>query len=99
MAKGHLIDSNAIIGYLDNKIPAKGMAFMNGVVNNVPNISVMSKIEVLSFNAPKEAYTVLTDFIDISTVIDLTDDIVQQTIHLRKAYKIKTPDAIIAALL
>lgn len=97
MAKGHLIDSNAIIGYLDNKIPAKGMAFMNGVVNSIPNISVMSKIEVLSFNAPKEAYDILLDFIGISAVIDLTEDVVQTTIQLRKAHKIKTPDAIIAA--
>jgi hypothetical protein len=49
MGKGYLIDSNVIIGYLDNKIPEQGMNFMNKVVDDVPNISVISKISSSSF--------------------------------------------------
>ena len=36
-------------------------------------------------------------FINGSTVIDLSDDIVSKTIEIRKTKKIKLPDAIIAA--
>jgi hypothetical protein len=49
MGTEYLIDSNVIIGYLDNKIPASGMAFISGIVDKVPNVSVISKIEVLRF--------------------------------------------------
>ena len=97
MGKRYLVDSNVIIGYLDAKIPANGMAFMHGIINDVPNISVMSKIEVLSFNAPENPYKILTEFVNTAIVFDLTDEVVEQTINLRKQHKSKTPDAIIAA--
>ena len=48
----YLIDSNAVIDYLGNKLPAKGMEFMDSVIDEVPNLSVVTKIEVLGFNAP-----------------------------------------------
>jgi predicted nucleic acid-binding protein len=38
-----------------------------------------------------------SNFISLATVLHLTPNIVQQTIILRKLYKIKVPDAIIAA--
>ena len=46
----YLIDTNAVIDYLGEKLPASGMAFMNGVigVNIVPFIFTHSIIQ--SFN-------------------------------------------------
>ena len=32
-----LIDTNAVIDYLGKKIPAFGMAFMNNIIDAVPN--------------------------------------------------------------
>ncbi len=46
MGKRYLIDSNAVIGYLDNKIPEQGMELMNTVIDSIPNISVINKIEI-----------------------------------------------------
>lgn len=93
----YLIDTNAVIDYLGRKLPASGMDFMNGIVDEIPNMSVISKIEVLGFEAPDEHYRLLTSFMDDATVFDLTDNIVETSILIRKKYKVKLPDAIIAA--
>lgn len=97
MGKKYLLDSNVIIDYLDNKLPSDGMIFLNDIVNEIPNISVISKIEVLRFNSNQKTYTILTNFIDVCVIQKLENDIVDKTIYLCKKYKIKLPDAIIAA--
>jgi predicted nucleic acid-binding protein len=93
----YLTDSNAVIDYLAGKLSEKGMTFMNQVVNAIPNISVITKIEVLGYKIMPESYTLLKDFVTDSVVLGLTDEVVEKTIEIRKANKIKTPDAIIAA--
>jgi len=93
----YLIDSNSVIDYLGNKFPINGMQFMNAVVDASPTVSVITKIEVLGFIAPQEHYNLLTSFMNDATVIDLVPAVVNQTIALRKLYKVKLPDAIIAA--
>jgi predicted nucleic acid-binding protein len=93
----YLIDTNSIIDYLGKKLPAHGMDFINKVVDDYPNVSVISKIEVLGFNAPDEHYKLLADFMNDATVLDLTSNIVDESIAIRKFHKTKLPDAIIAA--
>jgi len=93
----YLIDTNAVIDYLGNKLPAAGIDFMTGIIDAIPNLSVVTKIEVLGFNAPEEDYQLLTNFMNDATVLDLTSNIVDLTIKIRKEYKTKLPDAIIAA--
>lgn len=97
MGTQYLIDSNALIDYLSGKLPLSGMAFMNDVVNAIPKVSVITKIEVLGFNAPPADYLLLTNFMLDADVLALSDSIVDQTIELRKQLKIKLPDAILAA--
>ncbi|MFB9842468.1 type II toxin-antitoxin system VapC family toxin [Mucilaginibacter ginsenosidivorans] len=94
---GYVIDSNAVIDYLSGQMPDSGMAFMNNIVNDTPVVSVITQIEVLGFNNPAEIETLLNGFIEDSLVIPLNDEIVRNTIEIRKKSKIKTPDAIIAA--
>lgn len=93
----YIIDTNAVIDYLGKKMPETGMAFMNSVIDQVPNTSVVTKIEILGFNAPEEHYQLLTNFMNDANVIDLSNDIVEACINLRKNHKTKLPDAIIAA--
>ena len=93
----YLIDTNAVIDYLGEKLPASGMAFMNNIINAVPQLSVVSKIEVLGFNAPAEYYQLLTNFMNDATIVPLTEDIVNESINVRKKHKTKLPDAVIAA--
>lgn len=93
----YLIDTNVLIDYLGKKLPDSGMNFISQVIDSVPCISIISKIEVLGFPTSAEHYQTLTEFISDCYIFNLTDDIVATTINIRKSYKIKLPDAIIAA--
>ena len=97
MGKPYLIDSNAVIDYLMGKLPASGMVFLDEIINDIPNVSVITQIEVLGFNSSGTTEKLLTDFFDDAFILGLTDEVVEKTIELRKAHKIKLPDAIIAA--
>lgn len=97
MAGSYLIDSNAVIYYLSGKLPESGMKFMNQVINEVPNISVITQIEVLGYKTTPEASALLNNFVKDSVVIGLSNEIVEQTIDIRKNNKIKVPDSIIAS--
>lgn len=97
MGQQYLIDSNALIDYLSGSLPNAGKAFMDQVINAIPFVSVISKIEVLGYKSTEEASILLSGFLNDSIVINLQDEIVDKTIEIRKEYKIKTPDAIIAA--
>ena len=93
----YLIDTNAVIDYLGRKLPEKGMNFISGVMDKMPQVSVVTKIEVLGFSAPEEYYQLLISFMNDVNVLDLTGKVVDISIELRKKYRTKLPDAIIAA--
>ncbi len=93
----YLIDTNVVIDYLGQKLPDSGMRFVGTVIDTVSNVSVITKIEVLGFNAPNEHYQTLNDFMNDSTIWHLVDKIIEVSIEVRKKYKTKLPDAIIAA--
>ncbi len=97
MGKEYLIDSNVVIGYLDNKLPQHGMSILDAVIDQVPNLSIITKIEVLRFNSSDQAYQVINDFIKESKVFQLDDLVVENTINICKSHRIKLPDAVIAA--
>jgi predicted nucleic acid-binding protein len=73
------------------------MDFMNNVIDAVPNVSVVTKIEVLGFNAPEEHSQLLINFMNDAIVLDLPNNIADKSIAVRKNHKTKLPDAIIAA--
>lgn len=93
----YLIDTNAIIDYLGQKLPSAGMEFMNPIVDNVPKVSVISKIEVLGFKASEQHCQLLLDFMYDANVLDLTSPVVDVCIDVRKKNKTKLSGAIIAA--
>jgi predicted nucleic acid-binding protein len=64
------------------------------VIDNEPNISIINKIELLGFSIVTPE---IIEFTDSTNIINLTEDVANQTISLRKKRKIKLPDAIIAA--
>ena len=97
MGKKYLLDSNVIIGYLAGKIPQDGMKIVSEMVDQIPNISVISQIEVLRFNDIPENEATLERFINASVIFPLSGNVVKRTIELCKQNKIKLPDVIIAA--
>jgi predicted nucleic acid-binding protein len=71
---------------------------LHNIVDEQPLVSVITKIELLGFNtATIEEQTIAETFIEASLVFNLDDAVINQTIDLRKEYRIKLPDAIIAA--
>ena len=97
MARAYLLDSNSIIDFIGNKIPHEQMIIVKTIVRNVPNVSVITQIEVLGFNFEGEEEIIFKDFFQDANVFLITEDVVNKTIELRKKYKIKLPDALIAA--
>ena len=72
------------------------METVSGIVNQTPRISVISQIEILRFNDTPENEAILADFINMSIIYPLSNEVVQGTIKLCKQNRIKLPDAIIA---
>ena len=93
MGKGYLIDTNVIIDLSHNAFNQKSKKFLSQIVDNESNISVINKIELLSFSVVKAE---LIFFIDNSNILMTDDEVVIKSIAIRKAHKIKLPDAIIA---
>ena len=97
MEQGHLLDSNVVIDFLSGVLPADGMRFVSEIVNVVPQMSAMSKIELLRFTLTPANAQVLEDFIKESVVLPIDDNVINETIRLCKGNKTKIPDAVIAA--
>ena len=97
MEQRYLADSNAIIDYVGNKMPDKALAILDDYFNDNLTISIISKMEVLGYNGNANELKRLADFIGLANIIFVNDTVAGKTIALRKAYKIKLPDAIIAA--
>jgi predicted nucleic acid-binding protein len=95
MGQGYLADTNTIIDYLENKLPEKTIEFIDNID---VQFSVISRIELLVWrNASKEQLQVIKDFISASTVFNLDEDIILNSIEIRRNHRLKLPDAIIAA--
>ena len=90
----YLIDTNIIIDFSENRLPVNAKLFVAEIIDKEPNISIINKIELLGFSVVTSE---IIEFTDAANIINLTEDIANQTIRLRKKRKIKLPDAIIAA--
>jgi predicted nucleic acid-binding protein len=97
MGQRYLIDSNTIIDYTSSRIPLEALKQLDIYFNEELNVSIISKIEVLGFNAPENELKLITQFLGLANIFYVDDAIATKTIELRKKKKIKIGDAIIAA--
>lgn len=97
MEQRYLADSNIIIDYVGNRMPDKALHILDVYFNDNLTISIISKIEVLGFNGNDNELKRVAEFIALANIVFVDDAIADKTIELRKIYKIKLPDAIIAA--
>ena len=76
-----------------------GKAFVKEILQTESNISIISKIELLSWNSPEPtSHHSLTTFLKNSFIYPLDDDVANKTALLRRTNKkTKIPDTIIAA--
>ncbi|HTI59074.1 type II toxin-antitoxin system VapC family toxin [Mucilaginibacter sp.] len=94
MGKKYLIDSNILIEYAGNLFPKNIHSALSTIVDDDFIISFITKIEVLGHYTADRAWH---NFINLASIFGADDNIIEQTILLRRDHKIKVPDAIIAA--
>lgn len=95
----YLWDTNTVIYYLQQLFPQSAETFIDNLLKEErPIISAITEIELLCWKAATEKdLEVLNDFITECLVIELEQPIKIKTAEIRKANRIKLPDAIIAA--
>lgn len=93
-----LLDTNTVIYLCDGTLPQNALDFLRNEVKKGVNISVITQIEVFSWQFPTtEIESIMQTFVYGSTIFRLSRAVVYKTIEIRKGRKIKLPDAIIAA--
>ena len=94
----YLIDNNVISSYFSGFFSNKAMTFVADIIDQTPNISVITEIEALSWVSPdKNKEAIVKAFIEDANIFPLSSDVVAQCVKIRRSKKVKTPDAIIAA--
>jgi predicted nucleic acid-binding protein len=94
MGKKYLIDSNILIEFTGQLLPEMVYLELSSIIDSDFNISFINKIEVLAHPTADFRWQ---NFIAQSTIFKADDEIINKAIEIRKARKIKIPDAIIAA--
>jgi predicted nucleic acid-binding protein len=99
MGLKYLWDTNTAIYYLQQQFPAAAEKFIDDLLNDEsPTISAITEIELLCWRtATENDLEILKGFIKEALVIELEQAIKLKTAEIRKAHRIKLPDAIIAA--
>ena len=92
----YLLDTNAVIYYFKGMQKTVAVFKLIEDANEEVNLSVITKIELLSFDNEDELKNIDRLLVN-SRIFSLDDEIVDKTIEVRKKYKLKLPDAIIAA--
>lgn len=94
----YLLDTNIIIYHLNGLLNDKTQVSINSMLTLDLQLSIITKIELLGFKFTSQKQKLSTQmFVDNVNWILLTIAIADQAILLRQEYKIKTPDAILAA--
>lgn len=99
MGMKYLWDTNTAIYYLQQQFPLSAEKFIDDLLKeDSPIISAITEIELLCWKtATEDDIEVLNGFINDSLVIELEKAIKLKTAEIRKAHRIKLPDAIVAA--
>jgi len=94
----YLIDTNVAIEYIGETIPEIVLNKLDDIFDEQFYISVINKIELLGFSEiTTNEELKFSELINAAIVIALNENVVNRTIQIRKKYRTKLPDAIIAA--
>ncbi|HOO84234.1 MAG TPA: type II toxin-antitoxin system VapC family toxin [Prolixibacteraceae bacterium] len=98
MGTRYLIDTCAVIKYLQNSFPEKGLIFLDSILDKECQISFITQIELLAWrNNNESSLAIYKQFIKGSKILYINDIVINEAIEIRKKTKVKLPDAIIAA--
>lgn len=89
-----VIDTNILISWYKTGVISNS----NDLTSIAPVFSIITKIEALGFKEiTKGESKAINKMLDSGELVYIDSGIAQRTIDLRQKYRIKTPDAIIAA--
>jgi predicted nucleic acid-binding protein len=99
MEINYLRDTNTAIYFLQDQFPKQAAEFIDRIlVDEQPAISVISEMELLCWDSTDfNDWKILNGFIRNAVIIDLEQEVKHMAISIRRVYKTKLPDAIIAA--
>jgi predicted nucleic acid-binding protein len=98
MDKRYLIDSSAVIKYLNETLPIEAIRFMDELVEQECVISFVSEIELQVWQSPNPSdLAIYAAFVAGSTVLGISSPLISEAIQIRRIHHIKLPDALIAA--
>lgn len=87
----YVMDTNAVLYFLAGHVAQP-------LPPGVYHVSVITEIELLSYPLLKPDHEAeICDFLADITIVDLSHEIKHRAIALRRQYKLKLPDAVIAA--
>ncbi len=98
MGRKVLIDTNIAIGYVGNRLDINLMNKLDRIFDGTYHLSVINKIEILGYpNLSLEEEKVFNLLINNAILHPIDNVIIEKTIEIKKNYRIKLPDALIAA--
>lgn len=94
----YLWDTNIVIYYLQRLLPIEAEERMDLIATSPICISVITEIELYCWKTPApNDLGLIYEFVGDAVVLDLKQEIRFKTAELRQNFRIKLPDAIIAA--
>ena len=98
MGAQYLADTNVIIDLVLGRLPVASATWLDAqLMAQQVAVSVITRIELLGKLVPAPEAAFLQSFVQSVNVLSLDEAVIQQTIRLRQQYRVKLPDAIIAA--
>jgi predicted nucleic acid-binding protein len=96
--EGHVFDSNILIYHINGQLDAAMEQALYGYFEQPAYISTITTMEVLSWPGhSEESVEMTTAFLEVFDEIAIDAEIKVVTIKIRRNYRLKLPDAIIAA--
>ena len=93
-----LLDTNLVIGLVKAYPAVVSMAQVQSISLDECAYSFITRIELLGYSGiTQDEIKVITEVLDKMSYLGMTKTIENMTIAIRRQFKIKTPDAIIAA--
>jgi predicted nucleic acid-binding protein len=98
MGQKYLIDTCAVIKYLEEVFPLAALTYMDTIIDEDCKVSFITKIELLVWNPQNpNDINIRKAFIAGSEIHFIDDEIIDKATLIRKKTNIKLPDAVIAA--
>lgn len=93
----YLIDTNVLSDFMNNSFSQNGMLFISNLIDDQPEISVITRLELLCWKTNFESEFWIKEFISNTKIIPLSEEVIENCVQIRRTTRIKLPDAIIAA--